>query len=567
VIVEINLLPGSPVVSLSQASESLSFPGEPGLGILLPYLAGMDAERTVITGDLLSCWLRAVASGAECPECGTWSERVHATYGRCVKDSGIGGRRILLRILVRRLACGNGACAKKTFAERFPGLAGPRARMTGALGEMLTAAALLSGGRPGARLCGALLAVEVSRHYLNRLVMALPDPDPVLVRVLGIDDFSIRRGHTYATILVDMETRQPVDVLPDRETATVGKWLEAHPGTEIICRDRACGYAEAASNAAPDAVQVADRWHLWHNLCEHARDAVARHRDCLAGHCSCGTPQQQAERDEAERERQQEDKEKAAAALEPAAVEARIRARHAEITALRAAGLDMPAAAARLGLQKRITWQYWDTPGADTLLARLRSLPPGLRPFEPLIRAQWAAGITSGPALCAAVTAAGFTGTKASVRRAVARYRLAADYRKPPEPPTPRQVTGWITRPEDDLASRDAAALRELTRRCPGLAALKTHVSAFAEILTGLQGKDALGTWLAASENDPRFPELASFALGIRRDHDAVVNGLTLIWNSGLVEGLNTRTKLLKRKMYGRATFALLRKRILTGCY
>jgi len=488
---------------------------------------------------------------------------VHGSYRRRLADAAIGGRRVVLSVLARLLACGNPDCPKGTFAERFPLLAGPWGRKTLPLARMLGTAAVALGGRAGERLSRALLAVEVSRHLLIRLVMAVPDPPATLVRVLGVDDFSLRRGHSYATVLVDMEAGIPVDVLPDREAATLEKWLRDHPGTEVICRDRAGAYAEAARAAAPDAVQVADRWHLWHNLCEHARDAVARHRDCLAGHCRCGTPQQQAERDARERQAREADKRKAAAALEPAALDAAIRARHAQVTALRQAGLDMPAAAAQLKLHNRIIRQYWNTPDADALLAGLRPAP-GLRPWEPFIRAQWADGHTCIASLHKAVTARGFNGHKISVARYCARFRLAAEPAKTTAPPSPRQVTRCIATPHDKLNAADATALDALAGNCPELAALAAHVTAFTQILTARKGKDALDTWLATAGNDPAFPELASFATGIRMDYDAVAAGLTLTWNSGLVEGLNTRTKYLKRQMYGRASFPLLRKRILT---
>jgi len=545
-------------VSVSQAGGSLSCPGDPGLGELLPWLAGVVVERTAIAGDTVRCWVRSRADGACCPGCGTWSREVHETYGRRLADAGIGGRRLVLHLRSRRLACRNPLCGKRTFAEQPQGLAEPRARKTPGLSRMLLAVAAALGGRPGSRLAREVLAAEVSRHLLIRLVMAVPDPPPGLVRVLGVDDFSLRRGTSYATILVDMEAGVPVDVLPGREAATLAEWLRDHPGTRVICRDRAGAYAEAACAAAPDAVQVADRWHLWHNLCEHVRDAVARHRDCLDGHCSCGGPEDQAGRaGREERERQE-----AAAALEPAALEAAIRARHAEVARLRDAGLDLPAAAAKLRLSQQVTGQYWRAGSADALLGR-RCPAPGLDPWKPWLRARWAAGDTRIRALHAAVTEAGYAGTYETVRRYLTPFRLAAPP-APPAPPAVRQVTSWITRPPGKPGSDQAEALAAVTARCPRLAALRGHVTAFAKILTGREGTGALQAWLATAAGDPALPELASFAHGIRLDYDAVAAGLTLPWNSGLVEGLNTRTKLIKRQMYGRATFATLRKRILT---
>ncbi len=542
-------------MSVSQAGGSLSCPGDPGLGELLPWLAGVVAEMTAVAGDTVRCWVRSRADGACCPGCGTWSGEVHDTYGRRLADQGIGGRRLVLHLRSRRLACQNPQCVKRTFAEQPRGLAEPRARKTPGLSRMLLAVAAAAGGRPGSRLAREVLAAEVSRHLLVRLVMAVPDPPPGLVRVLGVDDFSLRKGRSYATILVDMEAGVPVDVLPGRDAAALEAWLRDHPGTEVICRDRAGAYAEAVSAAAPGAVQVADRWHLWHNLCEHARDAVARHRDCLAGHCSCGAPEDPAGREE-------RDRQEAAAALEPAALEAVIRDRHAEVARLRAAGLDLPAAAAKLRLSQQVTGQYWRAGSADALLGRLCPAP-GLDPWKPWLRARWAAGNTRISALHAAVTEAGYPGTYETVRRYLIPFRLAAPP-APPAPPSPRQVTGWITSKPGQPGSDQAEALAALTARCPHLAALAGHVAAFAKILTGREGKDALQAWLATAAGDPALPELASFAHGIRLDYDAVASGLTLPWSSGLVEGLNTRTKLIKRQMYGRATFALLRKRILT---
>ncbi|MFD8217625.1 transposase [Streptomyces sp. NPDC059697] len=126
-----------------------------------------------------------------------------------------------------------------------------------------------------------VFGVSVSRSTLLRLVDALPEPETPSPRVVGVDEYATRKGRHYGTVLVDVETRRPVDLLPDREASSPVNWLAQRPGIEIVCRDRAPFFAEGASVGAPQAIQVADRWRLWHNLGEAAERAVARHRECL----------------------------------------------------------------------------------------------------------------------------------------------------------------------------------------------------------------------------------------------------------------------------------------------
>jgi transposase len=546
-------------VPVSQVSVRLSAQAGAVLGVLLPHLAGVVVDRAGIDGDLVRIWVRAAADGAACPVCQRWCTKVRDSYLRRLCDVAIGGRRVLIWLGVRLLVCGNGECPKASFAEQPAGLATRYARKTPLLAGQLAAVAAALAGRAGSRLARAVLAVEVSRHTLIRLLMALPDPPAGLVRVLGVDDFSLRRGDTYATLLVDMEAGVPVGVLPGREAATFEAWLRGHPEVEVICRDRAGAYAQAAAAGAPDAVQVADRWHLWHNLCEHVRDAVARHRDCLQGACQ-HHEQGQGEQGQGEQGQgeQGQGEQGGPADLD---LEAVIRERHAAVHALRAAGQTLAQAAAALGLSRQVTSRFWRAGSAGELLAvRGTSV---LDPYLPYLRQRWAEGTTKVRTLHAEITALGYQGGSTTVYAGLSQLKLAAPAR-PPAPPATRQVTRWILSSPAGLDPADAAALDAIRARCPELNALTSHVNGFAGILTGRHG-DQLDGWMAAADASPGQPELRSFTTGIRQDYQAVRNGLTLPWNSGPVEGLNTRTKLIKRQMYGRAGFPLLRKRILTS--
>ncbi|WP_232433902.1 ISL3 family transposase, partial [Salinispora arenicola] len=244
-------------------------------------LSPLVIEDVTDEGERIVVLARTPRDAAVCPRCGASSGRVHGYHWRTVADVAVDGRRVVVRVRVRRLVCPTRGC-RHTFREQVPGVLERYQRRTARLNRQVKAVVKELAGRAGSRLL-AILAMGLSRHTALRPLLCIPLPNERTPRVIGVDDFALRRRHRYATVVIDAEAHERIEALPDRTADTLQAWLRAHPGVEVVCRDGSATYAEAIRRALPDAVQVADRWHLWHNLCEAALSEVKAHSTCWAG--------------------------------------------------------------------------------------------------------------------------------------------------------------------------------------------------------------------------------------------------------------------------------------------
>jgi transposase len=539
------------VVSLSQGGAFLSCPGPVDLGVLLPHLAGVIVEEVTAAAGLLLLLARARAATASCPACGTESGRVHSRYSRTLADAAIGGRQAVILLTVRRFFCTSPACRARTFAEQVDGLTSRYARKTPLLAGLLGSIAVALAGRAGSRLaCG--LGVPASRQVMLRLVMAIPDPAAAPPRVAGIDDFATRRGQHYGTLIIDIETGAPLDMLEGRDAQPLADWLAAHPGIEVICRDRAGSYADGARTGAPGAVQVADRFHLWQNLAKAVEKCVAAHRACLAE--PAGPAADTGLEDAVPAD---------AGPPDPTGKFAeRAKRNHALVRQLRAEGRGIREIARHLGWGQH-TVQRYDRAATWQELADGRWKAPKaskLDPFKPYLDQHAGEGHGSFTRLFNEVKALGYNGSYSLVRNYLDRTRPE----KAPlgeAPPTVRDVTNWLCRRPDTLTEDEQPRLKAILNRCPELQAASDQVRAFATMITDLTGQD-LPQWMATAR-EAALPGISSFAKGLEQDLDAVTNGLTMNWSSGPVEGRVNHIKMVKRQMFGRASLPLLRKRVL----
>ena len=472
-----------------------------------------------------------------------------------------------LRVQARRFRCLTPSCSRQTFSERLAGIAAVAARRTERLGGLQRHLGLALGGEAGARLAERL-AMNTSPDTLLRLVGTArggADP-PATPRVLAVDDWAWRRGRRYGTVLVDLERNRVVDLLPDRQAETLAAWLRAHPGIEVIARDRAGAYADGARQGAPEAVQVADRWHVLRNLgaAVHAladrhsavvRRAARQVTEELAAAAAAAAPQPPPAR------------EPSAAARASQASFARRQARYEEAARLRAAGASISRIAALLGADRK-TVRRWLRLGRAPLWTKPRR-GSVLDEHATYLDRRWAEGCRNAARLWRELLSRGFTGRPATVRAWATRRRKsepqtaagATGTRAVPwQPPSGSRVARLLMADTDARSAPERAFVERLLAEAPKLA----DAVAFAKRMDRLlrrESEESLEQVLA----DAAGTLLAEFAANLRRDLPAVQAALDTPWTTSPAEGQINRIKTIKRSMYGRAGFPLLRARVLNA--
>jgi len=514
---------------------------------LLPTGVGLVLERGQLCGQIVHLFVRLAASGAACPICARWSEAFHSSYQRSIADLPIADRQAVVHLRVRRFRCHEPTCLRKTFVEQVPALVDRYARRTRRLRSDLEFIGLALGGRPGSRL-SRRQQKPTSRTTLLRLVRALPETPIDTPRELGVDEFAFRRGRRYGTILVAADSHQVVDLLEDPSADALVDWLQDHPGVEVICRDRDGVYASAATRGAPDAMQVADRWHIVHNLA----DALER----MAVRVLARLHKQRATEGSGEQQPSPP------ALPAPSRIQSRNERRHTEIHTLRSKGLRITQIAEQLRLSRKTVRKFVKVETAADLRRPMGEGPRGLDRFTPHLVRRWQEGCHVAAFLHTELKALGYRGSKRTVRRFVESWRKT----KPPPAvrrilPGPQTLCWLLLRRRSELDDAERALLTDLCRRSSELAVSRRLAQRFMVLVRERRGSH-LEEWIADVQTTGP-PELRGFSRNLHRDWLAVHAGFTVHWSSGPVEGNINRLKLIKRQMFGRAKFDLLRKRVL----
>ena len=494
----------------------------------------------------IQLYLATTAPLACCPKCGQPSSRQHSLYQRKVLDLPWAGKPVTIYIQVQRFFCDFTSCSRKTFTLRLSSVS-KYARQTDRLQDQLVFMAGQLGGRAGAKLA-LRLGMPTSRNILLRVLMRQQEGtvDPPVV--LGVDDWSIRKGTTYATILVDIEKQRPIELLPGRESTTLSGWLAKYPGIKVITRDRASCYADGATKGAPQAIQVADRWHLLKNLGEALKRMLEKHTVKLrAAARELALEQQQLTHQQQVATATKKEVMGPSASL--ASATATYALRFQEAKKLLAEGHRIRAVSRMLKMSRKTVYRYryLDQYPAKSLSKRASSVLP----WQSHLVNRWNQGEHNRKQLWREIRAKGYKGNYSSVYRFIAHFSGKAKASLLPE----LAIKNWSTsrvqfllsKPEKKIREEEAAFLNVFFQHCPQAASARTLALAFHALFREKRSAD-LPIWIRQAK-DSGITALKNFAVGLENDLAAVEAAATDQWSNGPVEGHINRLKTIKRQI------------------
>lgn len=532
---------------------------------LLPSAVPLQLAQVVVATDQITLTLVSVQTQADCPLCEQPSRQIQSRYTRLVADLPWANCCVRLLLLVRRFFCHTTDCARAIFTERLPAFLEPYARRTNRLRQHLVALGFELGGEAGARRASSL-SMPISPDTLLTLLRAQSVAEHPTPRVLGVDDWSFRRGRHMGTILVDLERHLPVDLLPNSSEEAFAAWLREHPGVEIISRDRGGTYASAGRAGAPEAIQVADRWHLCKNLGDGLQKLLTRQAAALRQAAQSLPASNSAQ------PRQEIQPPPAKARPRPRSTPAvsvqrqRQLAMYEQVRARVAEGWSVAAIVRALKLSPITVRKYrnMETFCDGRKMVRVSAVEA----YRAYLEQRWAEGCNEVKQLWEELQAQGYSGSYKSVWSFTRGWELPETVASvtAPAPPsqaarTPRQAMWLLVQPADKLNEADTAYREQLCQQSVEVAAAYPLAQDFQVMIRERQ-VEQLDPWLESALSSG-VRELKRFALGLQQDYAAVRAALDSVWSNGQVEGQVTKLKLVKRQMYGRAKFDLLRARVL----
>jgi transposase len=454
--------------------------------------------------------------------------------------------------------------------EQFPEIAAPLARRTRRVSELVHLFGHGVGGRPSERLLKRIGMPTSDDTILRHLKRRAKRPE-TSVRVVGVDDWAWRKGHNYGTIIVDLERREVVDVLPDRSTASISAWLERRPEIEIVSRDRCGSYAQGAQEGAPQAHQVADRFHMLQNLGEAIQTQLSRAGSSARPLLPPGDGDRDPMISCSPRDKHGGAEHRYFARMANRSSRQTIFDR---VHSLRRKGKTVADIVRQTGFDRRTIVKWIQ---ADALPERNASAPKTSSPryFEDYLSRRWAEGCVRGRKLFNEIKTRGYSGSFSNLERLLAKWRCpkrearrapVVAMTQPVDLATRRLISPIVAaalcvKPRGLLTSSQAEKIDTLKREWPDFAAMRQLAMRFRGILRS-KNVARLGVWLKDAHKSGLYA-IQRFARTLGRDIDAVWNAITEPWSNGQTEGQINRLKTLKRAMYGRAGPELLRARML----